>query len=155
MNTPQHVITESAVTPRSLAGVRARVPMGRVPEFIRPNLDQVYAAAKAGKVAVDGQNVFLYQPRPDGALDIAFCVGTAEPFDQVGNVEFMQTPAGIAATTTHWGDYSGLRQAHDTLQAWCRTHKRKQAGPSWEVYGHWSENPAQLRTDIFYLLASS
>ncbi len=24
---------------------------------------------------------------------------------------------------------------------------------SWEVYGHWSEDPAQLRTDVFYLLS--
>ncbi len=26
------------------------------------------------------------------------------------------------------------------------------AGPSWEVYGHWHEDPAQLKTDIYYLL---
>jgi len=26
------------------------------------------------------------------------------------------------------------------------------AGPRWEVYGHWSDNPATRRTDIFYLL---
>jgi len=26
------------------------------------------------------------------------------------------------------------------------------AGPNWEIYGHWTDDPAQLRTDVFYLL---
>ena len=26
------------------------------------------------------------------------------------------------------------------------------AGPNWEVYGHWHDDPSQLRTDVFYLL---
>jgi hypothetical protein len=26
------------------------------------------------------------------------------------------------------------------------------AGQRWEVYGHWSDNAATRRTDIFYLL---
>jgi hypothetical protein len=36
--------------------------------------------------------------------------------------------------------------------SWCRSHGRPLAGPRWEVYGHWSDNPATRRTDIFYLL---
>lgn len=148
-------ILESLVLPRSLAGVRARVPMGRVPEYVRTCLDQVYAAASAGAIAVDGQNIFLYHPRADGDLDVAFCVGTSVPFTQVGAVEFLQTPGGTAVTTTHRGDYSGLRAAHDALQSWCRANRRALAGPSWEVYGHWNNDPALLRTDIYYLLKNS
>lgn len=151
MNTP-HQLAEVTVTPRAMAGVRARVPMGRVPEYFGPALDQVYGAARTGGLVVDGQNIFLYHPRPDGALDVAFCVGTPSAFNAIGSVEFIQTPAGIAATTTHWGAYSGLRGAHDAVQAWCRTNQRTLAGPSWEVYGHWSDDPSKLRTDIFYLL---
>jgi len=26
------------------------------------------------------------------------------------------------------------------------------AGQSWEVYGHWHADPAQLRTEVYYLL---
>lgn len=105
-----HVIAVTLVAPRALAGVRVRVPMGRVPEFVRPNLDQVYAASKAGTITTDGQNIFLYHPRPDGDLDVAFCVGTSGPFAQVGNVEFIQTPAGTAAMTTHGATIAGFAQ---------------------------------------------
>lgn len=151
----QHEVTAVPVAPRSLAGVRARVPMGRVPEYFGKCLDQVYAAAREGKIAVDGQNIFLYHPRPDGDLDVVFGVGTATAFEPVGAVEFLQTPAGVAATTTHWGDYSGLRSAHDALQAWCKANQQALAGASWEVYGHWSDDPARVRTDIYYLLRNA
>ena len=26
------------------------------------------------------------------------------------------------------------------------------AGPNWEVYTHWEEDPAKLRTEVYYLL---
>jgi len=90
--------------------------MGRVLQFFGKAHDQVYAASKAGAIVVDGQNVFLCEPRPDGDLDVTFCVGTSTPFEQVGAVEFLQTPAGVAASTTFWGDYRGLRGAHDALE---------------------------------------
>lgn len=137
---------------RALAGVRARVPRGRVAERFRRYLDQVYAAARDGPIALDGQNVFVYYPRPDGDLAVDFCVGATLPFDAVGDVVPMQTPDGVAATTTHWGDYSGLGQAHEAVIAWCRMHDRTLAGPSWEVYGHWYDDATRVRTDVYYLL---
>jgi hypothetical protein len=36
--------------------------------------------------------------------------------------------------------------------AWCRTHGRRVAGPSWEIYGHWTEDESRLRTDVYHLL---
>ena len=54
--------------------------------------------------------------------------------------------------TTHQGEYGGLYAANAAVSAWCRAHDRPLAGPSWEVYGHWHEDPAQLRTDVYYLL---
>ena len=58
----------------------------------------------------------------------------------------------IAAMTTHHGDYRGLGDANAAILAWCRAQGRVRAGPSWEVYGHWQVDPAQLRTDVYYLL---
>jgi effector-binding domain-containing protein len=66
----------------------------------------------------------------------------------------MATPHGVAAMTTHSGDYSRLGDANDAILAWCRANDRRRAGPSWEVYGHWHADPAQLRTDVYYLLQS-
>ena len=150
MNT--YSMKEADVSPRLLAGVRAVVPAGKVPELFRTYLDQVYAAGRGGAIQLDGQNVFVYHPRADGDLTVDFCVGVKATFSSIGAVVPVETPSGVAATTTHWGSYAGLRSAHDALQAWCRTNDRATAGPSWEVYGHWSDDPAKVRTDIYYLL---
>ncbi len=45
-------------------------------------------------------------------------------------------------------------RANLAIKAWCRAHDRQIAGPSWEVYGHWHADTAQLRTDVYYLLKS-
>jgi hypothetical protein len=31
-------------------------------------------------------------------------------------------------------------------------HHYTLAGPNWEIYGDWNDQPDQLRTDVFYLL---
>jgi hypothetical protein len=31
----------------------------------------------------------------------------------------------------------------------------EQSGARWEVYGHWTNDEAQVRTDVFYLLDAS
>jgi hypothetical protein len=130
------------------------VPLGDVPATFRRYLDQVYAAARAGAVHLDGQNVFLYRGAPGRPteLEVAFGVGIIEPFVTVGAVEPTPLPVGEVATTTHWGSYATLGGAHDAVAEWCRVHGRRRAGPSWEIYGHWTEDEARLRTDVFYLL---
>jgi effector-binding domain-containing protein len=140
--------------PRTIAAVRARLPVQRVKSAFREYLDQVYAAGRAGAVKLDGQNIFVYQPVPGEAdsAEVAFGVGTTAPFTVVGNVQPVETPSGEVATTTHWGDYSGLGAAHDAVVQWCRTNERRLSGTRWEVYGHWTDDPTRLRTDVYYLL---
>lgn len=142
------------VAPRAVAAVRARVPVLEVPRRFAGYLDQVYAASRTGAVKLDGQNVFLYHggAAADGATEVEFGVGVTAPFAPLGPVRYAELPAGEVATTTHWGDYAGLGSAHAAIVAWCRAHGRELAGPRWEVYGHWSDDPAQRRTDVYYLL---
>ena len=147
-------VREVIMAPRPVAGVRASVPRGRVAQEFRRYLDQVYAAGRAGAVALDGQNIFIYRASTANELTVDFCVGIMAPFQAVGGVVPMATPHGVAAMTTHYGDYSRLGDASDAILAWCRANDRRRAGPSWEVYGHWHADPAQLRTDVYYLLQS-
>jgi effector-binding domain-containing protein len=140
------------VTPRALAAVRDRMPVREVPARFMPLLDQVYAAARAHAIPLDGQNVFVYRDDASGRMDVAFGVGVRAPFAPVGRVEPVEVPGGTVATTTHWGDYAGLGAAHDAVVAWCRAEGRALAGVAWEVYGHWDDDPAKRRTDIFQLL---
>jgi len=36
---------------------------------------------------------------------------------------------------------------------WCRSQGHRLSGTRWEVYGHWTDDPSKLRTDVYYLLA--
>jgi effector-binding domain-containing protein len=153
MSARSYEVHEVTVVARPVAGVRAQVPRGRVAQEFRRSLDQVYAASLVRAVALDGQNIFIYREATADALTVDFCVGVTAPFTAVGAVRPLETPSGVAAMTTHVGDYSRLGEASAAILAWCRAHDRVCLGPSWEVYGHWSEDPAALRTDVFFLLA--
>jgi effector-binding domain-containing protein len=61
-------------------------------------------------------------------------------------------PGGMVATVVHMGPYQKLPEAHAAVRGWCAEHGHALAGPSWEIYGDWTDNPAELRTDVFYLL---
>ena len=148
-------ISVQQVAPRPLAAVRERMSLRDVPSRFRPFLDQVYAAAKGGSIVLDGQNVFVYRASPSGLVDVEFGVGVAGSFSPSGRVVCSDVPGGIVATTTHWGDYGALGAAHDAVVAWCRAEGHTVAGVSWEVYGHWSDDPATRRTDVYHLLQAA
>ena len=155
MSPTQYDVVEVEIAARPVAGVRALVARGHVAQEFGRHLDQVYAAARAGAVALDGQNIFIYRSATANQLTVDFCVGVTAPFVAMGAVVPLETPSGTAAMTTHHGDYSALGDANAAILAWCRAQGRVRAGPSWEVYGHWQVDPAQLTTDVYYLLQPS
>ena len=117
--------------------------MGDLPRNIRKLFDQFYAGFK-GK---GGLNI-VYYPRCDVAGEFEIECGV-----QVESGGNSSTPAGPIATTVYMGPYDQMSPAHEAIHQWVRENGRKLAGPSWEVYGHWYDDPAKLRTDIFYLLS--
>ena len=153
MSGSPYEVLELVVEPRLVAGVRAQVTRGRVGQAFFRHLDQVYAAAKAGAVSLDGQNIFIYRGCEGDQLTVDFCVGATAPFEATGAVEPFTTPSGRTTMVAHQGDYGGLPAANAAIHAWCQEHGRTLAGPSWEVYGHWYDDPALLRTEVYWLLA--
>ena len=121
-----------------------------VPRRFGEFLDQVYAVRD--RLPLDGQNIFVYRPVSGDEVDVEFGVGVLGDFAPVGNVYLSHLPAGRAATTTVWGPYTGIRAGHNAVIDWCRANAQKRTGTRWEVYGHWSDDPAQLRTDVFHQL---
>src|SRR5438045_2604836 len=105
MSPNQYVVREMSVAARLVAGVRAQVPRGRVAQEFKRYLDQVYAAARAGAVSLDGQNIFIYRTATTEQLTVDFCVGVTAPFAPTGAVAPLETPSGVAAMTTHHGEY--------------------------------------------------
>jgi len=101
-----------------------------------------------------GRHVAIYW---DGAIRLEVGVELLGPFAEQGDVVLSATPAGAAASATHFGPYSRLGEAHDAIHQWCKASNRTLAGPTWEIYGHWlpewDTNPSQIRTDVYYQLA--
>jgi len=62
---------------------------------------------------------------------------------------------GAVARTIHIGPYHLLSGAHSAILDWCAEANVPLAGPNWEIYGHWTDDPSQLRTDVCYLLRST
>ncbi|MGD1071483.1 MAG: hypothetical protein ABSB15_15180 [Bryobacteraceae bacterium] len=133
---------EAAAQPIQI--VRGRTTMAALPGNIRKLFDEFYAGFK-GK---GGLNIVYY---PGSGLAGEFEIGCGVQRESGGNAV---TPAGLVATTVYFGAYEKMGPAHEAIHRWARETGHKLAGPSWEVYGHWSDDPAKLRTDIFYLLAA-
>ncbi len=136
--------------PTVLAAVRRETPRAALGATIIAGLNTVYAFLKTAPVRSRGINVVIYL---DGQMTIEVGVQVAEAFADAPPVRCITTPAGPAAHTTHWGDYAKLGDANAAIHAWVAAHGRRLAGPSWEVYGHHADEPAQRRTDVYYLLA--
>lgn len=70
----EYAVSLQMTAQRTIAAVHARLPISAVPNTFRRYLDQVYAAARAGVIQVDGQNVFVYRDAPDrlAEADVAF-----------------------------------------------------------------------------------
>jgi effector-binding domain-containing protein len=114
----------------------------------------VWNAVRARQVDA-GRHVAIYW---DGSIRLEVGVEFYGPFVEHGEVVRSATPAGAVASTTHWGPYSRLGAAHDAVRRWCRANNHTLAGPNWEIYGHWqpdwNTDPSQIRTDVYYQLAS-
>ncbi len=112
-------------------------------------LDQVYAFLPSSRVRQTGHNVMLYL---DDRPTVEVGVEVDGPFTADGPVVASLLPAGEAATTLHRGPYDRLGEAHDAVRDWCAVRRYELAGPRWEVYGDWREDPQELETEVVYLL---
>jgi effector-binding domain-containing protein len=114
----------------------------------------VWKVVRSHPIPGAGRHVAVYR---DDQINLEIGVELEAPFAGVGEVVGSSTPAGLVATTTHFGPYGGLYGAHSAIQQWCRINGHRLAGPCWELYGHWQDDwnrdPSQIRTDVFYRLA--
>jgi effector-binding domain-containing protein len=95
------------------------------------------------------RNVMLYH---DDVPHVEVGVLANGPFARRGRVVSSALPAGKVATTVHSGAYTELGVSHRAVIDWCVTAGHELAGPRWEVYGHWQDDPRDLVTEVYYLL---
>jgi hypothetical protein len=120
-----------------------------------------YAALDGVDVGPLGCNVVLYE---DGVPDIqvGVAVGFTAAFvpiavavaDDGPPVGASVLPAGVGCWTLHVGPYHELGPAHGAVRRWCAANGHELAGPHWEIYRDWNDDPAKLETEVWYLLRS-
>ncbi len=137
--------------PEALTGVVAETTTwAEYPTVWRRLLDEVWAFIRAGGAAKHGHNVMLYL---DDTPRVEIGVQVAEAFESKGRVVQSVLPAGIVATAINRGPYEGLEQTHRAIHTWCAAQGHRLTGVRWEIYGDWSEDPAQVEVEVNYLLA--
>ncbi len=140
-----------------LAVVRRRAGRQDLAAVVPAACGTVWNVMRAQQVRGAGRHVAVYW---DCQTDINLEVGVEvpAPFPGHGEVVGSATPSGPVATTTHYGPYHRLGEAHEAIRRWCGGNGHALAGPNWEVYGHWDDawnsDPTKIRTDVFYLLTA-
>ena len=135
---------------RPTAVVAATTTWGRFPTQWRGMLDQVWTFLRASDLRTDGHNVMLYK---DDVPNVEVGVLVTRPFVPSGTVVSSRLPAGRVARTVHRGPYERLEDPHRAVREWCAARGLALAGPRWEIYGDWREDPTELETEVCYLLA--
>lgn len=131
------------------AVIPATIPLDQVSQQVLPLFDQVYEFLRSSAITRPGLNIILYRNQ---RADLEAGVQLDSPFEYSGKVHCSALPAGCAAHTVHYGEYSKLGGAHHAIRDWCQEQGLAISGVNWEVYGHWHDIPPMLRTDVYYLL---
>lgn len=142
-------VSVQSVESRPTAVVVRTTTWAEFPHQWRTMLDEVYAFLRTSDVHQTGHNVMLFH---DDVPTVEVGVEVTGTFASRGAVVSSHLPAGETATTIHRGGYDQLEAGHRAVREWCAAHGRVLAGPRWEIYGDWHEDPAQLETEIHYLL---
>lgn len=149
-------VSIETVSPRPVAAVRRRMPQAQIALKFAEPLDKVWAFVRAEEGLVDGgRNIFIYT-HPTTAcadgMDIDFGVEVTRDFSGAGEVRCVHLPAGRVASSLHVGPYARLFETHARVERWCAEHGHAVADRSWEIYGHWTDDPTKLETHVCYLL---
>jgi effector-binding domain-containing protein len=148
-------VTFVKVDPRPTAVVAETTTWEEFPSVWRQLLDEVYRFVRSrtdlgtGDGAELWQNVMLYK---DDRPRVEVGVLVSASFEPEGRVIASELPGGEAATATHRGNYARLGVTHDAVRDHIAAHGRELAGPCWEIYGHWRDDPREVETAVYWLL---
>jgi len=142
-------VTVQQVESQITAVVRRRARSHELAQVVPKACGEVWNFMKSSGQPRPGRHLALYL---DCEINLEVGVEAAQPFTGNDQLVCSSTPAGTVATTAHLGPYNHLGDAHTAIRTWCSDHGLVFAGPSWEVYGHWTDDLSKLRTDVYYLL---
>jgi effector-binding domain-containing protein len=143
--------------PRLLAAVRRQATPQTLAGLIRGS--GVWDLMKARNIKSTGHNVVVYHDEPGrdlihsaGGIPVDIGAEILEPFQSDDQLTCTETPSGRFISAVHVGPIDRLHEAYDTIHAAVQSDGYKLAGPYWEFYGHWAENPGEFETTVYYSL---
>jgi effector-binding domain-containing protein len=142
-------VTITDVEARPTAVVAATTTWREFPKLWMELSNEVWACLRAGGIRSGCPNVMLYL---DDVPNVEVGVELRQACALTGRVIASTLPGGRVAMTVHRGPYAGLASAHRAVLEWCASAGRRPAGARWEVYGPHREDPAELTTEVYYLL---
>jgi effector-binding domain-containing protein len=143
-------VTVTDVPPRRTAVVAATTTWREFPMLWIQLSNEVWTCLRASGVDRGCPNVMLYL---DDVPHVEVGVELRQPCLLSGRVVASSLPGGQVAMTVHRGPYSRLASAHRAVRDWCAAQGRPLAGPRWEIYGPHRDDPADLTTEVYYLLS--
>jgi effector-binding domain-containing protein len=148
----EYDVTIRTVPRQLVAAARQRTTLKMISQEIGDLLSRPWVFLKdQSELRAGGHNVAIYwDDTGEGSIEVG--VQVVALFEAPDDVICSATPEGTVATTAHVGPYNQLRVAHKAVRNWCQQNRREFVLPFWEVYGDWQDDPAKLRTDIYYLL---
>src|SRR5262245_55148493 len=99
-----------------LAVVRRRASVQQLSKVVPEACGVVWNVIRAQQVAGAGRHVAIYW---DSAINLEVGAEVQTPFAGHGEVVGSTTPAGLVATTVHFGPYQQLAAAHEAIRQWC------------------------------------
>lgn len=111
-------------------------------------LNKVWEAVKSRDLPNTGINYAVYGSQ--GEI-FAGVVITAEGEPPQGLVT-RQVVLERCAAAKYIGPYSGIPQAYQEMEEEIKRRGLVRKAPSIEIYGHWTEDPATLETDLVWAL---
>ena len=143
----QVTVTDVVVSPTVV--VAATTTWQEFPGLWKELLDEVWACLRAGGVERGCPNVMLYR---DDVPHVEVGVLLNRSCQLSGQVVASSLPAGRVAMTVHRGPYAGLAIAHRAVVEACAVQGLQLTGQRWEIYGPHSDDPADVWTEVYYLL---
>ena len=141
------------VEEQPLLAARTSATFTEIPANLLPLMERVGAFVREHGVEGAGQHVWFYREVSGDRMEVDVAVRVPASTGAADGLVRSATPAGRCAHAVLYGDYSGIPGVHQAIHRWCAEQNLVLAGPCWEVYGDWHEDPAKLRTDMYHLLA--
>jgi hypothetical protein len=102
------------------AVVRERVKPKELSNFVPAACGEVWSFIRLAGLPRPGRHVALYLDK--GLVEVGAEV--SESFAGTDRIHCSKLPAGPVATTTHFGPYGRLSDAHSEIRRWCAEHEQ-------------------------------